>query len=62
MLEEVNFAGAGRVRSRASAAAHAGQHKEAVQISSLKGDQISAQGLTLGRYCPVKCYANKFRS
>ena len=26
------------------AAAHARQHEEAVQISSLKGDQISAQG------------------
>jgi hypothetical protein len=26
------------------AAAHARQHKEALQISSLKGDQISAQG------------------
>ena len=26
------------------AAAYARQHKEAVQISSLKGDQISAQG------------------
>ena len=44
------------MRSRASGAAHARQHKEAVQISSLKGDQISAQGfnlvLTLGWAIP----------
>jgi hypothetical protein len=44
---------------------HARQHKEAVQISSLKGDQISAQGFNPGlgnsRRCALKGHHNPAR-
>jgi hypothetical protein len=53
------------MRSCASGAAHARQHKEAVQISSLKGDQISAQGFNPGlrnsRRCALKGHHNPAR-